>query len=114
MNIAAVFFVLAALGGITMLIIRLRGAPRPPTWMALGHGVIALCGLVTLGYAFMQGSLPVFATYALACFVLAALGGATIFALFHLRGRPLPVPMILGHGLIAATGLGLLLKTIYG
>jgi hypothetical protein len=25
-----------------MVLIRLSGAPRPPTWLAIGHGLIAL------------------------------------------------------------------------
>jgi hypothetical protein len=40
--------------------------------------------------------------FALGGFVLAALGGATIFGLFHLR-------LVLGHGVIALISLTLLL-----
>ncbi|MBA3481858.1 MAG: hypothetical protein H0T51_08595, partial [Pirellulales bacterium] len=47
-------------------------------------------------------------------FVLAVGGGVTLFTMFHLKGRPLPIPLMLGHGLIALTGLGLLLYTLYG
>jgi hypothetical protein len=38
----------------------------------------------------------------------------TLFAMFHSKGRPLPIPFMLGHGLLALTGLGLLLYTLYG
>lgn len=114
MNIAAILFALAALGGITMLVLRLRGMDRPPTLLAIEHGIIALSGVVTLGYAFAQETLPTAANVALGLFILAALGGATLFFGFHLRGRPLPVPFIIGHGLIAATALSLLLYAIYG
>ena len=51
---------------------------------------------------------------ALGIFVVAALGGAALFAMFHSKGRPLPVPLMLGHGLIALIGLGLLLYELYG
>jgi hypothetical protein len=114
MSIAAILFVLAALGGITMLALRLRGMERPPLVLAVGHGIIALSGIVALGYAYSQAELPASAKWALAVFILAAFGGATLFVGFHLRNRPLPIPFVIAHGVIAATGLGLLLYAIYG
>jgi hypothetical protein len=100
---------LAALGGATMVAIRLSGTPRPPTWLAIGHGIIAIVGLGILANAAMQTGLPQMEQFALAGFVLAAIGGATIFGAFHLRQRPLPIPLVLGHGLIALVSLALLL-----
>ena len=113
MQLAAVLFALAALGGLTLAGIRLSGAPRPPTWLALGHGAIAAAGLVALIYAAATQTLPTIALAALGCFVLAAVGGATIFLLFHLRERPLPIPLVLGHGAIAVTAFVLLLLGIF-
>src|SRR5436190_10385872 len=113
MQLAAIFFVLAALGGLTMAGIRLSGTPRPPTWLALGHGAIAATGLITLIYAAVTQPLPTVALAALGCFVLAAAGGVTIFALFHLRAKPLSIPSVLGHGAIALTAFVLLLIGIY-
>jgi hypothetical protein len=113
MNTAAVLFAVAALGGITMLAIRLRGDPRPPTWLAIVHGLVAASGLVTLIATYMRETLPWQATCALGTFVLAALGGIGIFTLFHLRERAIPVWIILGHGAVALTGFGLLLAAIY-
>lgn len=112
-EIAAVLFALAALGGVTMLVVRLRDAPRPPTWLAVGHGLIALSGLVALGVAYYQTPLPTPAGWALVVFILAALGGASIFVLFHLAERAIPVWIILGHGAVALTGFGLLIAAIY-
>jgi predicted membrane channel-forming protein YqfA (hemolysin III family) len=96
-----------------MLAIRLGGAPRPPTWMALGHGLIAASGLVTLIVAYSRETLPWQATWAIGVFVLAALGGIGIFTLFHLRERAIPVWIILGHGAVAVTGFLLLLAAIF-
>ena len=108
---AAILIALAALGGITMLVIRLRGT-NPPTWLALGHGAIALTGVGILGYLYQTSSLPHLANWALLIFLLAAAGGATLFLGFQVRGKLLPIALILGHGLIAATGLGLLLTAL--
>jgi hypothetical protein len=114
LNLAATLFGLAAAGGIFMLSMRLRGIPRPPTWLALGHGLVALAGLVTLISACLAAStIPPLVGWSLAIFCLAAAGGATIFVGFHLPGQPLPIPLILAHGLLAATGWGLLLFAIF-
>jgi hypothetical protein len=114
MQLAAVLFGLAALGGATLAGIRLSGRPRPPTWMALGHGGIAAAALVTLIYAATSQTLPTTAHIALGGFVLAALGGIGIFTLFHLRDKPLPIPLVMGHGLVAVTSFVLLLIALLG
>ena len=103
--------VVAALGGLVLAGIRLSGTPRPPTWMALGHGAIAATGVGLLVYAALSGELPGMAQVALGLFVLAAAGGATLFVGFHLRERPLPIPLVIAHGLIAITGVVLLVIT---
>ena len=114
MQFAAILLSLAALGGIAMVAIRLKGAPLPPTGLALAHGAIAACGVAALAYAAYDSGIPQLAQIALGVFVLAALGGATLFQLFHRQGRPLPIPLMLGHGLIALGGLALLLYELYG
>ena len=110
---AAIVLGLAALGGATLATIRLRGAPLPPLWMALGHGLVAATGVVLLAYAAYDPGIPQLAQIALGIFVVAALGGATLFLGFHLKGKALPIPLVIGHGLIAVTGYVLLLMTIY-
>jgi len=113
MQLAAVLFALAALGGLTMAGLRLTGTPRPPTWLALGHGAIAATGLAVLIYTAATQEVATLGLVALGLFVLAALGGATIFIAFHLKGKPLPIPLVLGHGAIAATALVVLLLAIF-
>jgi hypothetical protein len=114
MQLAAILLSLAALGGVAMVVIRLRGAPLPPIGLATGHGTIAAIGVLVLAYNAYTPGIPQLAQIALGIFVLAALGGLTLFTMFHLKGRPLPIPLMLGHGLLALTGLGLLLYTLYG
>jgi hypothetical protein len=112
LTLAAVIFGLAALGGLTLAGIRLGGAPRPPTWMALGHGAAAATGVLLLIYAQVTTGLPQLAQYALGAFVLAAIGGVTIFLRFHQKGLELPLPFIAGHALVAVTGFVLLLTAV--
>src|SRR5436190_86096 len=111
MQAAAIVLGLAALGGLTLAAIRLSGTPRPPTWMAIGHGIVAASGLILLGYAAATDGIPQLAQIALGVFVLAAAGGATIFLGFHVKQRALPIPFVLGHGIIAIAGFVLLLVT---
>jgi hypothetical protein len=113
MQAAVIVLALAAVGGLTLAVIRLRGAPWPPTWMALGHGAVAATGVGLLIYAAVSPGIPTLAQVALGIFILAALGGATLFLGFHMRGKALPIPLVLGHGLIAATGLVLLLLSYF-
>ncbi|MEX2140265.1 MAG: hypothetical protein WD894_13455 [Pirellulales bacterium] len=115
MQVAAVLFVLAALGGLAMVALRVSKNQNPPTALAVGHGVIAAGGLITLIYQVFiaTGTAPDMAKWAAGVFVVAALGGVGMFTLFHLRGRLLPVWMMLGHGAVAVAGLVLLLLAIY-
>jgi hypothetical protein len=113
MEAATAVLGLAALGGLTLAAIRLRGTPRPPTWMALGHGIVAASGLILLGYAAATDGIPQLAQIALGVLVLAAVGGATIFLGFHRRQLALPIPLVLGHGLTAIAGFVLLLVAVF-
>ena len=112
MDLATITLVVAAIGGVTMVTIRLMGRPRPPTWLAIAHGAIALFGVGLLVGWWAQYGLPTLGLVALGMFVLAALGGATLFLGFHLRGRPLPIALVLGHGLFALASLTVLMVTL--
>lgn len=112
-NVAAIILTLAALGGLLLAGIRLSGKPRPPTWMALGHGAVAVTGTGLLAYLTFTTGAPFLVQIALGIFLLAAVGGAAIFLGFHLQEKPLPIPLVLGHGLLAATGLTLLLLSVF-
>lgn len=113
MKLAAVLFAVGAIGGLTMAGIRLAGKPRPPTWLALGHGAIGAGGLIVLIGAAATGGVPALGLLSLGEFVVAALGGSAIFVAFHLKQKPLPLPLVLGHGAIALTAFAFLLLTIY-
>jgi hypothetical protein len=110
---SAILFALAALGGLTLAVMHFRsgGRERPPTALAVGHGLIAAVALVlliigVLGAAAGSSTLPV---VALAIFVVAALGGAYLFLGKHLRGQALPSAVVVIHGLAAVAGFLVLL-----
>ena len=48
MPLEPILFTLTALGGAVLASFPLRGIPRPPTWLALGHGAIAIVSVVAL------------------------------------------------------------------
>ena len=111
---AAALFGLAALGGVLMAGIRFSGAPHPPAWLAMGHGLLAAAGLTLLIYAAATISIPPLAQIALGFFVLAAAGGAVMNLLYHWKMLPLPIPLMIFHALLAVTGFVLLLMCIFG
>lgn len=111
MTIALVLFALAALGGVTMAAMRLRGAERPPTALALAHGALAAAGLIALILAVMGMTDPGLARTALVVFLVAAVGGFYLFAQ-HMQGKALPIPVMVVHGLVAVVGFIILLVVV--
>ncbi len=89
-----------------MAILHFQGK-KIPLGVAVVHGILGAAGLLLLAQVVMGGGsayqLP------LILFVVAALGGFVLFA-NHLRGKPLPTPLIVIHGLVAVIAFLLLLK----
>jgi hypothetical protein len=106
-----ILFAIAAFGGITLAAMRLGNRPLP-FYLAIAHGVLAATGLVLLIAAMVvaaaEGTILI---AALILFIVAAIGGAILFS-FHLRSRSLPVPLVLGHGLLAVVAFVLLLSQV--
>jgi hypothetical protein len=102
-----VLFALAALGGLTMAGMKVS-AKAIPLPLAIAHGLLAVSGLVLLIWYILTVGGSGLLNAAVGIFVLAALGGLTLFS-FHLRRRNLPNPLILAHGAIAATAFIVLL-----
>jgi hypothetical protein len=106
---AIVMFVIAALGGATLAYMRFvnKNISLP---LALFHGVFAATGLILLILGFMRmGGRGVAA--ALIIFVVAAIGGFILFS-FQLRSRPLPIPLVLIHGVAALAAFIILLSCV--
>ncbi len=114
MQAAAILFTLSALGGLVMAFIRWSGAPRPPDWLAMAHGLLAAAGLTLLIHAAFTTGLPLLAQLSLGIFVVAAAGGALLNLRFHARQLALPKPWIIGHAVLAVTAYLLLLLALFG
>ena len=110
---AAALFVIAAAGGLIMAGMRFTGSLRPPSWLAMVHGLLAAAGLTLLAYAAATAVIPQMAQISLAFFAVAAIGGVAMNLMFHLKLLPLPKPLLIIHALLAVTGLLLLLLSIY-
>ncbi len=109
---AIVLFALAAVGGLYLASRHWQGNP-PPVAVALIHGLLAVAGLVIVIMVVMEGGdvgrLPI----AIGLFAVAAIGGLVLFSL-HVKGRPLPKPLIAAHALLAVSGFILVLLTYLG
>lgn len=104
--LALALFVLAALGGIALVAIRLRDGANPPYAIAVVHGVAAAAGLaiaVVVAMAPGEGRMALTGVGVLAA---AALGGAWLFV-SHSRGRLIPVSVSVIHAALAIVGVGL-------
>jgi len=114
MTVALVLFALAAIGGVILAVLRLRGRADLPLGLAVVHGLVAAAGLVALIVALAgasaAGSLP---KVALALFIVAALGGFVLIT-SHLRTKNVPVPIMLVHATVAVVAFVLLLVTVVG
>lgn len=113
MKTAAVILALAAIGGLSMAVLRFRGADRPPSSLAMAHGLLAAAALTLLIYAAAAAGLPSLAVIALVVLIVVALVGAAINLLYHSRVLPLPKPTIVIHGIVAVIGFVLLLLALH-
>ena len=107
-------FVVAALGGLAMAGIRLFGKRNPPPWLALAHGLLAGAGLTLLVFAALTSPIPRMAMFALLLFLVAAAGGVVMNLGYQWKQRPLPVPLLVGHALLAIIAFVLLLGASIG
>jgi hypothetical protein len=112
MTVAAILFAVAAVGGVIMAAMRFGGRELPPMGLAIIHGLFAAAGLVTLILAVVGAHASWAAIVAVIGFVVAALGGFTLFA-HHLRRKALPVNYVVIHGAGAVISFVILLAAIF-
>src|SRR5262245_41615928 len=104
MQTAAWLLGIAAAGGLVMAGIRFSGAPHPPTWLAMLHGLLAAAALTLLLYAWATVGVPSGVKLAVLFLVVAAIGGVAMNLLYHWRLLPLPKSWVVVHALLAVAG----------
>ena len=112
MQTAFVLLVIAALGGATLLSLRAARGANPPRALAFLHGILAASGLVALLLQVAETGWTGRPFTALLLVGAAALGGFALIAM-HLRGRLIPLPFALLHGLLALSGVVVLGMHLY-
>jgi hypothetical protein len=109
LNIAAVVFAVAALGGIVLALHVLR-ARFAPWALSLLHAALGAAGIVLVLVVVINGARGS-AALALALFVVAALGGFFL-ASFHYRKQIPPAAIVVVHAVVALAGFGALLSAL--
>lgn len=113
LKIAVALFAVAALGGLVMASLVLRGRLAP--WaLSLLHAALGATALVLTGLVVFGGTAPPagYAGPALLILIVAALGGFFL-ATFHLRKLPPPRAAVLAHAGLAVIGFLLLAGTAF-
>jgi hypothetical protein len=105
---ALVLLGITAAGGIVMAAVRFSGHDRPPSWLAMLHGLLAGSGLTLLLYAAFTAGVGQMVWAGIALLVLAALGGVFLNLAYHDKKLPLPKGIVVIHAVIAVVGYGLL------
>jgi hypothetical protein len=106
-----VLFALAAVIGLTLAGKILRKAPTAKP-VAIAHGLVAASGLVLLIVYAMQHPNRLL-NWAIGLFVVAALGGAVLFA-NDLRKKPGPAGLIAIHALVAVVAVVIVVMVAVG
>ena len=114
MKTAAVLLAIAAAGGLLMAVIRFGGADRPPSAIAMIHGLLAGSALTLLIYAAATVGLPSLALAATGLLVVVAIVGVSLNLMYHDKRLPLPKGIIVVHGVVAVGAFVLLLMALMG
>lgn len=102
LGIAIVLFVIAAIFGLIILTAILKDRPTPKS-AVFTHGPIAATGLIlVLIYTYYHRDPLLIASVVL--FLLAALGGLTLFTI-DMSNKPIPKLLAIGHPILAVIAL---------
>ena len=113
LQLSVALYVLAALGGLAMAVVRFSRGHNPPSWLAMAHGLLASAALTLQLYAALVGGAPASALLSALLFILAAAIGVWLNLRYHEPRIPLPKGAIVVHALIAVAALVLLLRAAF-
>lgn len=99
--VAIGLFVLAAVFGLIVLTAILRNKPTPKPAVFIHGGIAVIALLIVIFYIAQHGSGPILSV---TLFILAALGGLTLFTI-DMQKKPIPKLIAIIHPLVAAAGL---------
>ena len=106
---ATVLLAIAALGGLLMAVLRFKGADRPPSTIAMLHGLLAGSALTLLLYVAAAVGTSKVALFAILVLVVVAIVGVSLNLMYHSKLLPLPKQTVVIHGVAAVVGFVLLL-----
>lgn len=104
---AIVFFVVAAIFGLIILTAILKGRPTPKPAVFI-HGPLAATGLILVLIHIFNGNRDPLLLISVSLFILAALGGLTLFTI-DMSKKPIPKMLAVGHPILAVIALVTLL-----
>lgn len=114
MQTATILLALTAAGGVLMALIRFgSGASNPPSWIAMGHGLLAGAGLTLLLYAGFTAGIPPLTWIGVALLAAAALVGTYLNLAYHAKLIPIPKGTVVIHALLAVAGFVLIAWTSF-
>lgn len=103
-------FAIAALGGVTLAVMKFMGKQLPIP-LAILHGIFAAAGIVTLALNVVQTRTNTAMNVSLLLFILAAAGGFMLFSQDLMKKRQ-PGLLIGAHALTAVVSFVLLLASV--
>jgi hypothetical protein len=111
LNLAAIVFAIAAVGGLILALHVLRGKFAP--WLlSILHALLGAAGLVLVLLAVVGDEGGSLILGSLLTLVVAALGGFFL-ASFHVRKTLPPKAIVVLHALLAIVGFGLLVTGVF-
>jgi hypothetical protein len=110
---AIVLLAITALGGLLMAGMRFSGRPRPPSSIAMVHGLLAAAGLTLILYAGLASGMPGMGWGGLVLLLIAVLGGLVLNLRYHSEGLELPISLVLGHAALAVVGFVVLVLAVW-
>jgi hypothetical protein len=102
---------ITAVAGMVMAGLRFAGADRPPSWMAMLHGLLAGSGLTLVLYAGFAAHISSYVWIGTALLLLTASIGIVVNLRYHDKRLPLPKWLVVLHTFLAVLGYGTILMS---